>query len=71
MGIQRAVRQLFIDFKNAYDLVRWEVLYSILIEYGIPMKFVRLINVCLNKMYSRGRVGKNLFDTFVIRNGLK
>jgi hypothetical protein len=35
--------QLFIDFKKAYDSVRREVLYNILIEYGIPMKLVRLI----------------------------
>ena len=33
-----AVRQLFIDFKKAYDSIRREVLYNILIEFGIPMK---------------------------------
>jgi len=42
-----AVHQLFIDFKKAYDSVRREVLYNILIEFGIPMKLVRLINMCL------------------------
>ena len=35
------VHHLFIDFKKAYDSVRREVLYSIHIEYGIPMKLVR------------------------------
>jgi hypothetical protein len=30
------VHQLFIDFKKAYDSVRREVLYSILIELGYP-----------------------------------
>jgi hypothetical protein len=34
------VHQLFIDFKKAYDSVRREVLYSILIEFGIPRKLV-------------------------------
>jgi len=34
--------QLFIDFKKAYDSVRKEVLYNILIEFGIPKKLVRL-----------------------------
>ena len=32
------VHQLFIDFKKAYDSVRREILYKILIEFGIPRK---------------------------------
>jgi hypothetical protein len=32
------VRHLFIDFKKAYDSVRREALYNILIEFGIPRK---------------------------------
>ena len=28
-----------IEFKEAYDSVRWEVWYNILIEFGIPMKW--------------------------------
>ena len=28
----------FTEFKEIYDSVRWEVLYSILTEFGIPMK---------------------------------
>ena len=47
-----AVRQLFIDLKKAYDSVRREVLYNILIEFGTPMKLVRLITMCLNETYS-------------------
>jgi hypothetical protein len=30
-------------FKEAYDSFRWEILYNILIEFGIPSKLVRLI----------------------------
>ena len=41
------VHQLFIDFKRAYDSIRREVLYKILIEFGIPRKFVRLIKLSL------------------------
>ena len=61
------MHQLFIDFKKAYDSVRREVLYDILIECGIPMKLARLIKVCLNETYSRVRVGKNFSETFSIR----
>ena len=66
-----SVHQLFIDFKKAYDSVRREALYNILIEFGIPKKLVRLIKMCLTETYSRVRVGKNLSEMFPIRNGLK
>jgi len=62
---------LFIDFKKAYDSVRREVLYNILIEFSIPIKLIRLIKMCLNETYCRVWVGKHLSDMFPIRNGLK
>jgi len=65
------VHQLFIDFEKAYDSFRREVLYNILIEFGIPVKVVRLIKTFLTETYSRVRVGKNLSDMFPINNGLK
>jgi hypothetical protein len=38
------VHKLFVDFKKAYDSVRRELLYNILIEFGIPMKLVRRLD---------------------------
>ena len=64
------VHQLFIDFKKAYDSVRKEVLYKILIEFGIPRKLVGLIKMSLTETYSRVRVD-NVSDRFPVRNGLK
>ena len=66
-----AVHQLFIDFKKACDSVRREVLYNILMEFGIPKILIRLIKMCLTETCSSVRVGKNLSDMFPIRNGLK
>jgi hypothetical protein len=37
--------------------VRREVLYNILIEFGVPLKLVRLIKMCLNETYGKVRVG--------------
>jgi hypothetical protein len=65
------VHQLFTDVKKAYDSVRREVLYNILIEYGISMKLVKLMKMYLYETYSTVRVGKNLSFMFPIRNGLK
>jgi len=56
------VNQLFIDLKKPYDSIRREVLYNILTGFGIPLKMVRLIKMCLNETYSRVRIGKNLSD---------
>jgi hypothetical protein len=65
------VHQLFIDFKKAYDSVKREVLYNILLEFGIPKKLVRLIKICLNETYSKVRIGNIFSDTFPIQNALK
>jgi hypothetical protein len=64
-------RQLFVDYKKAYDSVRREVLCNILIEFGIPLTLVKLIKICLYETYSRVRVGKHLSDTFPTKNSSK
>jgi hypothetical protein len=48
-----------------------EVLYSIFVEFGVPMKLFMLIKMCLNEMYSKACTGKYLSDSFPIQNGLK
>jgi hypothetical protein len=62
---------VWTDFSKAYDSVRREVLYKILIEFGIPRKLVRLIKMCLNETYGKIRIGKHLSGAFPIKNGLK
>ena len=71
MEYNEEVHQLVIEFKKVYDSGRTEVLYNILIQFGIPMKQVRLIKMCLAETYSRDPVGKNLSDMFSIKNDLK
>jgi hypothetical protein len=58
------VLQLFIDFKKAYDSVRREDFYSILMEFGVPMKLVRLSKMCLNETCSEVRIGKYMSGSF-------
>ena len=64
-----AVHKLFVDFKTAYDSVRREVLYCVLIKAAIPMKLGRL-KKCLNETYSEVQIVRYL-ETFPIENGLE
>jgi hypothetical protein len=64
------VHQLFIHFKKAYDSVRKEVLFNILIEFGVHMKLVGLIKIYVNKTYNKVRIRKHLSDMFPLQNGL-
>jgi hypothetical protein len=40
------VHQPFIDLKKTHYSLRTEVLYIVVIEFGIPMKLIRLIKMC-------------------------
>jgi hypothetical protein len=40
-------------------------------EFGIPMRSVWLVNMCLNETYSTSLIGKYLSHTFTTQNGLK
>jgi hypothetical protein len=62
---------LFMDIKKAYDSIKREVLYKILLEFGIPKELARLVKMCLNETYSKVHIGKLLSDKFPIQNGLK
>jgi hypothetical protein len=68
--LDEAVQHIFIDFNKAYGSISREVLYNILTECGVPMKVLRVMNMCLNETYSRIWVGNHLSE-FSIRNGLK
>jgi hypothetical protein len=65
------VHHLFINSEKAYDKVRREVLYNILIECGIPTKLIRLIKLSSNETCSEFSIGKNLFDAFRIQNDVE
>jgi hypothetical protein len=63
--------QLLIDFKKFCVSIKREILYNILLEFGMPKKLVRLIKMCLNETCSKVHIGKLLCDKFLIQNGLK
>ena len=69
MQLQQGSTSAICRLQESYDAIRTEVLYDILMEFGIPMNLVRLIKMCLTETCSR--IGKNLSNMFPIRDGLK
>ena len=65
------MHQLSVDCKKAYDSVRREGLCNVLTLFGVPMKLVRLTQVCCSEAYSTVREGKYTSDTFAVTNDLK
>jgi hypothetical protein len=65
------MHRLCIELKKVYDLVRREVIYNILIEFGICLKLVRLIKMCLSETCCKVQAGKNLSDMFPTKSSLK
>jgi hypothetical protein len=47
----------YISYSKTSRKFRKAVLYSILREFGAPMKPVRLPKICLNKTYRKVRIG--------------
>jgi hypothetical protein len=66
VGYNGTVPQLYIDVKKAYDSVRGQVLYNILIEFSMLTKLVSPIKMCLNKICSEVRISKYLSDEFPV-----
>ena len=46
-------------------------MYNILADFGVTMKVVGLIKMCLNETFSKVHIGKHFSDTFPFKYGLK
>jgi hypothetical protein len=53
--------------QEACDSVRGEILYNILIEFGIPMQLVRQCKMCLSETYSKVHTGEHMSNTSLFR----
>jgi len=60
-----------IDIRKAYDSVEWPFLRMILIEYGMPVKFVELIMVCVSIVSYFLILNGGLTNRFQWKKGLR
>jgi hypothetical protein len=44
---------------------------TIFSEFGVPLKLVTLIKICLNETHIKVSIGQHLSDNFPIQNGIK
>ena len=68
---QIETHHLFIDFKTAYDKVKRNQLYKARLEFGIPLKLVRLVQAIMEGTTAKVKVQNELSERFHIRNGLR
>ena len=66
MGVKWGSISSIYNWKKACNSVRSKILYSVIIELGIPMKLVRLMNTCLNVTYRKVQAKKRLIH-FIFR----
>ena len=66
----RGLYQLFIDFRQAFDLIWRNGLWHILLHYGIPRNLVDLIKDMYSKFGSRVMTSEGLTDSFQTSAGV-
>ena len=59
---------LFTDCDEAYDSIKRESLYDILIKFGVPRRLVTLIKTCLDGTQRKLGIGNYLSPIFVVKN---
>ena len=62
---------LFVDFKAAFDSPSRDMLYSIMSDFGIPPKLIRLCGMTLTNTKSAVQIGTELSEPFDTKKGFR
>jgi hypothetical protein len=66
LEFQIETRHLFMDFKTAYDKVNRNQLYKAMLEFGIPLKLVRLTQAMMEGTTAKVKIQNELSESFQI-----
>ena len=65
------IYQIFVEFQKAYDNIRRDKLYAIMVYFGIPSKLIRLTQVTLENSTYHVKIGTIMTGGFQVGTGLK
>lgn len=60
-----------IDFKKAFDYVRWDFLFDALALFGFPPKFVQWIQSCISTVMFSVKINGSLCGYFQGQQGIR
>ena len=61
----------FVDISKAFDSVNHDILMQKLVNYGIPLVYVNLINYWYNNQFVNVRYGSHVSSEWQIKNGVR
>ena len=61
----------FIEFQKAFDSIHRPTLWNILKEYGVPEKYVNIIETLYENSKCAVKVNNSLTDWFFIKTGVR
>ncbi|KAL4132869.1 hypothetical protein QTP88_009948 [Uroleucon formosanum] len=65
------INLVFVDFKQAYDNINRNKLWTALKKFGIPEKLARLIKMCNSNTQNVVRIMGEISEPFIVKNGLR
>jgi len=65
------LHMVFVDYKQAYDSVNREKLWEALKTFGIPLKIIKMVQLCNSETYSKVKLGNEVSMAFEIKSGLR
>jgi len=65
------IRQMFVDFRKAYDSIHRNSLYNIMEEFGFPNKLINLTKMAMEGVKYQVRVDNTISEVFGVETGLK
>lgn len=61
----------FVDFKQAYDSIDREPLWTTLRNFRIPRKLVKLVKICNQQTFCKVHFMREISETFECKTGLR